>query len=508
MTLRSLLPLVFLTILFVQCAKVEVREVPLRSSEKELLEFSFKSDVNARYVARTITASVNENEISVSIPEMINIKSLIATFSFKGVAVLVNNVKQESGVTPNDFSTPLTYVVRAADGTEKAYEVKVTLLPEISPGLPHIYITTDGGASIVSKKDYVQADIRIEGGDHYEDYEGRTSIRGRGNSTWYNYPKKPYRLKLDEKASLLGLSAEKDWILLANYLDESLMCNAVAMKIGRLLEMPFTHHMIPVDVTLNGVFIGNYMFSEHKEVEDNRINVGKDGVLLEMDVYFDEDYKFTSNRYKLPVMIQYPDLGKMSTSDADVEFNKIKSDFHLFEEEVFSSSFPNTNYLDYFDAEAFVNYMIVYELSMNGEINHPKSTYLYKKANEKYKMGPIWDFDWGFGYPFNNRHFDVANVPLFWNDGSKGSVFFGRLMSDPSIRTLFKQKWNAFKAEKFAQLIKYTEDYAEAIRESLANDHAVWKQSWGSGDIDRELGRMIGWLNARVNYIDNQVASW
>src|SRR5690606_14498507 len=219
----------------------------------------------------------------------------------------------------------------------------------------------------------------------------------RGNSTW-GMPKKPYRLKLDNKASLLGLSAEKDWILLANYLDGTLMLNAVASKTAQLLEMPYTNTMIPVDVTLNGEYMGNYMFTEHKEVEKNRIDVTNGGILLELDTYFDEAWQFKSEHYELPVMIQYPELEDYLFEEATIERDRIMADFQILEDAVFDESFPNNNYLDYIDANALVNYLIVYNLTRNVEINHPKSTYLHKQKDGKYMMGPIWDFDWAFDY--------------------------------------------------------------------------------------------------------------
>ena len=46
-------------------------------------------------------------------------------------------------------------------------------------------------------------------------------IRGHGNTSW-NWPNKPYKMKFDEKAALLGLPAGKTWILLANYVDRTL----------------------------------------------------------------------------------------------------------------------------------------------------------------------------------------------------------------------------------------------------------------------------------------------
>jgi hypothetical protein len=94
--------------------------------------------------------------------------------------------------------------------------------------------------------------LAVNGRGGYEDYTGKTEVKGRGNSTW-GYPKKPYRLKLNKKAEICGLGKAKNYVLLANHLDPTLMLNSVAFKIGRLLELPFTNHAIPVDVVLNSI---------------------------------------------------------------------------------------------------------------------------------------------------------------------------------------------------------------------------------------------------------------
>src|SRR5699024_10827121 len=134
--------------------------------------------------------------------------------------------------------------------------------------------------------------------------------------------------------------------------------------------------VIPVQVTLNDEYRGVYAFMEHKEGGEERIDIGDDGLLLELDAYFDEEWQFHSDKYDLPVMLQYPKDKDMTQS----AFADIKSDFEEFEELVYDSSFPDNNYLDYFDDESFVNYMIVYTLTANQEINHPKSTYINKPA--------------------------------------------------------------------------------------------------------------------------------
>ena len=396
------------------------------------------------------------------------------------------------------FLTVLFFYTSCSDSSEPKVEEK--------PQVPHIYINTDEGAPIVEKNVYIDANIKIDGGNKYNDFEGRGAIRGRGNSTW-EMPKKPYRFKLNNKASLLGLAGEKSWVLLQNYIDASLMGNAVAMKIGQLLEMPFTHHMIPVDVTLNSEYIGSYMFTEHKEVTENRINVGKGGWLIELDTNFDEEFQFYSNNYQLPVMIQHPDLGKLPEAEAQSVFDEMKSDFNALENLIFDASFPNNNYLDYFDAKAFVNFIIVYTLISNGEINHPKSTYMYKKKGGKYNMGPIWDFDWAFGYGgVKDSHFRSPNRPLFRTGQEKGTLFFSRIAQDPVIQKLYKEEWGKFKNQKYHILVEYIKEYAETIRDTHAKDQERWDQS--SGSIDKYREQLLDWLESRVAYMDSVVADY
>ena len=78
-------------------------------------------------------------------------------------------------------------------------------------GLPVVRIKTP--FAVTSKENWMEgATLRIELPDGTVDYEGPMSIRGRGNSTW-NYPKKPYALKLDEKAKILSMPSHKRWVI-------------------------------------------------------------------------------------------------------------------------------------------------------------------------------------------------------------------------------------------------------------------------------------------------------
>ena len=415
---------------------------------------------------------------------------VIPTFTTNAQSVEVSTQVQTSGVSKVDFRKTIFYTLKSAAGKKKEY----TLIVNWDDNLPQVNIVTNGGAAITSKDIYVKADISINGQGIYSDFTGTAQIRGRGNTTW-SYPKKPYKIKLDNKASLLGLAAEKDWILLANYLDGIHILNAVALKIGRLLNMPFTNNVVPVEVSLNGQYQGIYMLTEQIEVKTNRVNIGDDGTLLQMDSNFDDPWKFRSAGYQLPVMVMHPEL---TTS---TQVTPIKTEFEKLEALVAQSDFPNNNYLDYIDSESVTNYLIAYMLTDNEEINHPKSTYIYKTKTGKWTMGPIWDFDWAFGYEGTQIHFNRADRPLFWSSSSVGTRFFSKMMTDPRIKALLKQKWTDFKNNKFNELYTYIDDYAFTIEGARNRDYQKWKR--GSGNFKNDISNLKNWLQNRVNYMNS-----
>ena len=140
--------------------------------------------------------------------------------------------------------------------------------------LPVIYIDVEKGQDVLSKEAYQNAMIKMSGSKQYPQslwYEGETEIKGRGNSTW-ELPKKPYRLKLAEKANLYGMSESKHWVLLANYLDKSLLRNQIALELGDEMGL-YSVKSVLVDVVFNGQKVGNYQLCEHIRVDQNRVNI-------------------------------------------------------------------------------------------------------------------------------------------------------------------------------------------------------------------------------------------
>lgn len=363
--------------------------------------------------------------------------------------------------------------------------------------IPTISITTENKEAVNSKDVYIPARMTIEAN---KEFSAQIGIRGRGNTTW-TYPKKPFKIKLHEKAGLLGLEPERRWVLLANYLDPSLMQNALAMELAHLLKMPYTNHIKPVDLWLNKEYLGSYVLTEQIEVQDNRVDIGENGILLSLDTIIEaDDPYFRSTSFNLPVQIKHPEIKNESQIDL------IRSEFEELERLVKSNDFPANNYLDFFDAESMANYLMVYTLTCNEEINHPKSTYLYKSAGGKFHMGPIWDFDWAFSFEQNGIHYANPNRPLFWERATSGKVFFQRIASDPAIKKLMKEKWQNFRKQDFNKLLLFVDDYSNKIADSRREDFKKWGR--GNPNFNVEKENLKNWLKLRAVYMDELVKDY
>lgn len=467
-----------------------------------LFSFSFGTQANS-FLYQQLDASIDGNLITATVP-LID-RYLTPTFTTDaGNKVVANGVEQVSGVTRLNFTNPVTYKVTTPDNQTAQYTVRVNW----ETGLPEITINTLNEEPIVSKDIYVRAYIQIDGKGFYPNFADSTGIRGRGNSTW-GMPKKPYRLKLDNDGTPFGLAEEKDWVLLANYLDPTHLMNPVAFKVGQMLGLPFTNHAVPVSVTLNGKYVGVYTFTEQVERSKSRVNIDKNaGALLELDSYFDEPFKFRSFVYTLPVMVKEPDLEEMPSQQQYDIFNLIQNDFADLEFAMDDPNFPANNYKDYIDIESLVKYLLVYDITSNLEINHPKSTYMHKDVGKKYFMGPIWDFDWAYGFEGTNKHFSTysQNVLTKFSSKATGYDFFKRFLDDPEVKALYKSTWNEFKSKNLDKLVEYIGLNGINITQDQLLDRAVWGN--GTSDYSRKIKEFQTWMYNRAGHIDGVLSTW
>ncbi|WP_195578694.1 CotH kinase family protein [Bacteroides caccae] len=458
-----------------------------------LSAFRFLKKNNA-FLTADVSSSIGEESI---IPLVTFSQSeLIPTFTTNAVKVLVGEVEQKSGMTKNDFSSPVVYQFIMRNGETFQYTVKAEFLLSAIPELT-ITTTDPSIAEIPSKDYYLEGTLAVNGREGYEDYTGKTEVKGRGNSTW-GYPKKPYRLKLNKKAEICGLGKAKNYVLLANHLDPTLMLNSVAFKIGRLLELPFTNHAIPVDVVLNGIYKGSYLLTEQIEVKENRVDLDENNsVMWELDSYWDDEPKFKSTAFNLPVMVKDPDL----TTE---QFEYWKKDFNAFTTQFAKEPLEGNSYVDMIDIESVAKFLITFNLVHNMEINHPKSVFLHKEGNGKYVMGPIWDFDWAYDYEGTSNHFGRYNTPLFSSSmNGVGTAFFQRFLQDSRVKAIYKRTWQDFKNNKLDALLQYVDDYAVMLKPSVERNSELWENT---RSFDTKVKELKTWLRNRADYIDSEVS--
>ncbi|MBR1811683.1 MAG: CotH kinase family protein [Clostridia bacterium] len=324
---------------------------------------------------------------------------------------------------------------------------------------------TYGRAYVDQKKsnDKASGTVYIYGSDGAEDFSAKLSqIKGRGNTTFTAFQKKPYQLKLDKKAELIeGAGKAKKWVLLTNSSDPTLMRNAVTLQAAEEMGIAYTSKFEFVDLYYDGEYRGNYMLTEKVEVKENRVEISetddliedanKENPALENPVavtatrtsggenaaeentagtvkyvkdliepafptgcahqayllefeqpvrYPDELTGFVTDR-GIPIVTKTPEY---MTKDQSVF---IASFWQEFEDAVYSKDGYNEKtgkyYYEYCDLDSLVKCYILNEFAKNSDY-YFTSTYFYlPEEADMFQCGPVWDYDiaYGIGYDWN-----------------------------------------------------------------------------------------------------------
>jgi hypothetical protein len=365
-----------------------------------------------------------------------------------------------------DILTPGT-TVATVTARNTTVEVNVVIGEKlVDTGLPVVYIETEGGAPIVSKEDYVNATMTIEQGGEVLT-ECTLRIRGRGNATWLSYPKKPYKLKLDEKAELLGMPSDKDWVLLANYCDKTLMRTGIAFKLGELLGFPWTPKAEYVEVILNGEYLGNYQLAEGVKQGSNRVDIPKTGYLIEKDNYYNQEpIYFVSNKGH-GFSFKNPDTDVLTEAEVDY----IKGYIDQLEGVLYSSSFadPQDGYAKYIDPESFVRWFLFQQIIANMDTN-PYLTKADQTSDSKLEMGPVWDFEWSMGIGWYDGARPRPADYLVWYE----EFYFKQLLTDPAFVALLKQMWATYNSSVEEAILQYMTELEQKLMVSQKLNFKRW----------------------------------
>lgn len=468
----------------------------------KLLSMEFLASANPDNMIENVAcAIIGDSVVDCWINHIMDNKLLIPHFTFQGESVTIDGENIISDKTICDFKKPAILTVKS---TELVKEYKVYV--HAFTGLPVLWIETEGRANITSKETYINAhfklveDVLTKSPGSVTEIDGQ--IKGRGNSTW-GLPKKPYRLKFDSKVSLLNEPKDKSWVLLANYTDKTSLRNATAFYMGSISNLEYTPHFQFVDVMLNGKYNGTYQLGDHLKISKDRVNVGDDGFLLEIDAKAAaDDVTFKTNKIGHPINIKDPDV-----IEGDDNYTYVRDYVLAAEAALFSDDFTNqeNGWQKYLDIESFVDWYLINEIGKNNDACFYTSCYMNLKRGGKLKMGPLWDFDIAFG---NVNYNGTYNVNGFW---IKGVTWYTKLFQDPVFVAKVKERFNYFYAH-LSEIMNFINENASYLKYSVIENNNKWgtfyNYTWPNYDIwgsyNNEVQSMKTWLKNRMEWLKSE----
>lgn len=302
-------------------------------------------------------------------------------------------------------------------------------------------------------------------------------IKGRGNTTW-DYKKKPYQITFNNEVNLFNLGKTKKWVLLANYLDETLLRNHIAFYLGNKINLKYTNKGINVDLYVDNEYLGVYYLTPKVELSNASVNLkSNDALIMEIDnnYFFEEDNYYVSKYEKDHLTVK--DIKDKNNSNKIID--RFMKQYNLFEKSVNENNWKNV--AKYIDIESFCKYYIINSLTKNGDA-YRSSFYLYQDGeNDKIHAGPIWDFDLAFNNQFLNReyfeynetvkNFNMTDIPIVDHYDSE---IINKLLKFKEFKELVKNIWNKdFKNTKEDVLLEIDKNY-NIIKDSASKNINKW----------------------------------
>ena len=374
--------------------KEEPKEEP-PAPEVSIKKISFLAKDNPVELVQDVEGTIlGDSIIECWAGHIMHSKDLSPVIEYEGQQLYINDEHYVEN-KKYDFSKPVTMVVQT-DTVTKKYVVNMHAFT----GLPILTIETEDHQDITSKYDYVKAhftlreDVVTRSAGSYIEMDGQ--IKGRGNWTW-GERKKPYRIKFDEKQSLLDEPKNKSWVLLANLADKSLIRNQIAFELSKMSNLEYTPSSHFVEVILNNKYWGNYQLCDKLKIGKHRINVGDDGFFLEVDhrLWREEDARlFSVPHIEYDVDVKEPDV-----EYNDSNYNYIKNVFGVADAALFSDNYTDETdgWRKYIDETSLVDWYLINEIAKNNDAQFIGSCFFNVKRGGKIKFGPVWDFDIAFG---------------------------------------------------------------------------------------------------------------
>ena len=372
--------------------------------------------------------------------------------------------------------------------------------------LPVLHIDTQNKQPVTSKITYISGTYYLvdtsEGGKNVGSKESPKAleIRGRGHSSWKG-AKKPYKIRLAEKTPLLGMKANRHWALLK--FNEP---TVAGMQLGRMMGMDWTPTTQPVEVLLNGDFLGLYLLTETNRIGKNRLNIYKQpdsnedantipyGWLVEVDNYIESNQISIQEGEKWRSRITYHSPDTLSSRQRQWltnEFNTVNTAIYDVDKE-------HSTWEQLIDVDAMARYFIIQEVLDNTDGFHG-SFYLHKdRADDaRWVAGPLWDLSCSqrakTDYTFRMKT-SYAFIP-HW---------IGELVKDEDFCRAVRRAWAEFYPDKIQAWMEYIDAHLLSCAEAFETEKKLW--NYTNRDTLRErVGKLKSALLANIEWFNDNL---
>ena len=374
----------------------------------------------------------------------------------------------------------------------------------VSGTLPVLYIETENHTPIVSKEVYLNATYRLDpmGAEDVEPLGTESDplpmqIRGRGHSSWKGV-KKPYKIKLGKKTALMGMPKNKHWALLKP------TENTVAgLQLGKLMDMSWSPSFRPVEVVLNGDYIGLYFLTETIRIDENRVNIYeqpdqetnfeliKGGWLVEVDNYHDECQITIPECSRWNLTIRYHSPENLSNP----QLQWLTNEFKAINTAIYSKDKTSTEWEKFIDVESMARFFILQEVMDNPDGFHG-SFYLHKDLTEnaKWIAGPIWDL-----VCYNREKTDYTfKMKVHYGFTPH---WIGEIIQYDSFCQSVKSIWNEVYPDRLSEIYSYIDATVLPLAEAWEKDCERWSDDptqtaqLRADRIKNALTRNVEWFN-------------
>lgn len=344
-------------------------------------------------------------------------------------------------------------------------------------------------------------------------------IKARGNWTRIGFSKKPFKLKLDKKQNLLGLTSEKSkhYALLAHADDDNgYLRNFTGFNLGQRIGLPWTPGMQPVEVVINGDYRGLYFLTESIRVGDGRIQISElddnvsdpelvsGGYVVELDNYDEENQIRMEEKHFVDG--QNLDVLRITWDTPEIysplQIRFVTDQFTAINNAIGQNSDDLWKYLDLDDA---ARYYLVNEIVSHTEAYHG-STYLYRDRgeNQKWHFSPLWDFGNAFRGHTDN---------FFYNCDPFGNTWIPSMRENKKFNDKVKETWLWFMQNEYDGIEEDMTEFANHVEKAAQADHQRWKNQGhpeGGQDVadntnmQDKLNHVKSHLRAKINWLKSQ----